>query len=258
MAIPEIASQTKGSGKPLVLLHAFPLSHVIWKDLNPPSGFQMILPDFPGFGDSPLAGTGLTLAETAQGLKNHLTQKGIDGPLVLGGISMGGYWAMEFLRQFQGLVSRVLLISTKPGSDKPEARQNRLNMADKVMKDGTGYLVEAMAPGLLGRTTLAEKPGVKDQVGRWILATRPEAVALAQRAMAQRRDQTDLLPGLKVPTLVIAGREDALIPASEAEAMAKVIPGSRLRVLEKAGHLVPLEDPSQFQKILDDFMAQPG
>ncbi len=255
MATPYIQSVEAGAGKPLVLLHAFPLSHLIWESLQPPFGYRLILADFPGFGESPLAPPGLTLAETAQGLEKHLQEKGINGPFALGGISMGGYWAMEYLRQFPNRITKVLFVSTRPGIDKPEGRQNRLNMAEKVVKEGTEFMVPAMIPGLLGKTTLAEKPGVADRVGRWIRATKPEAVALAQRAMSERRDQADLLPALRVPTLVLAGREDALIPFSEAEGMAKAVPGSQLRLLDRVGHLLPIEEPSGFQKIINDFLG---
>lgn len=255
MSIPSLKSFSVGAGKPIVLLHAFPLSHLIWKNLQAPKGYCLVLPDFPGFGDSALAPSGLTLAEAAQGLENHLREKGINESFVLGGISMGGYWAMEYLRQFPARAAKVLLVSTRPGVDKPEGRQNRLNMAEKVVKDGTEFLTQAMIPGLLGKTTLTDKPGVADQIRQWIRETKPEAVALAQRAMADRRDQTDLMPGLKAPTLIVAGSEDALIPASESERMAKAVPGSRLKILESVGHLVPLEDPASFQKILEDFLA---
>lgn len=255
MAIPQIVSTQAGSGRPLVLLHAFPLSHGMWESLRPPAGYRLILPDFPGFGESPLAPVGLTLADAAQGLENYLQQKGIKEPVVLGGISMGGYWAMEYLRQFPQRVAQILFISTRPGVDKPEGRQNRLNMADKVVREGTEFLVKAMVPGLLGKTILIEKPEVADQIGQWIRSTRPEAVALAQRAMADRRDQTGLLPALKVPTLVLAGQEDALIPPTEAQAMAQAVPGSQLRLLDHVGHLIPIEDPAGFQKIMDDFLA---
>jgi len=255
MPSPTVFSIQLGSGSPLVLLHAFPLSHLIWKNIAPPAGYRLILPDFPGFGDSPMASPGLTLADAAQGLEKHLREKGINGSIVLGGISMGGYWAMEYLRQFPNRVAKVLFISTRPGVDKPEGRQNRLNMAEKVVKEGTEFMVSAMIPGLLGKTTLAEKPKVVDQVGQWIRSTRPEAVALAQKALADRRNQTDLLPVLKVPALVLAGQEDALIPPSEAEAMSKAIPGCQLRILKRVGHLIPLEDPAEFQKIIDEFLG---
>lgn len=256
MANLEMESQVFGEGFPVVLLHAFPLSHLLWENLQTPPGFQLILPDFPGFGESPLATASFTLQEAALGLEKHLQEKGIKGPFVLGGISMGGYWALEFIRQFPGLVKGILLVSTRAGKDQPEARQKRLDTALKVEKEGTAFLAEAMVPVLLGKTTLARNTSLAKTVSRWIWAAKPVAVSLAQRAMADRRDQTDLLPGLKVKTLILAGSEDALIPNSESESMARIIPGAKLKILEQVGHLPPLEAPEIFQKHLDDFLFQ--
>ncbi len=256
MSIPVIRSQSKGSGRPLVLLHAFPLSHRIWDYIQAPEGFRLVLPDFPGFGLSPLTPHGLTLEEAATGLRNHLEESRLKEPVLLGGISMGGYWAMEFVRQFPGSVQDLILISTRPGVDKPENRQKRLEIADKVEKEGTGFLIDSMVPGLLGETTRETKPEVVEAVSQWIRETPPVAVALAQRAMANRRDQTDLLAQVKNRALVMAGLEDTLIPASEAEAMAKVLPNARLKLFQTAGHLIPLEIPGEFQKHMVEFLSR--
>src|SRR5581483_5700171 len=113
-----IRSSIYGTGSPLVLLHAFPLSHELWQGFQAPAGHQLVLPDFPGFGLSPLHNGDLTLFEAAQGLENHLRSLGLTQPITLGGISMGGYWAFEYLRLFPGRVAKLLLISTRPGTDK--------------------------------------------------------------------------------------------------------------------------------------------
>lgn len=256
MDYPFLDSQVFGSGFPVVLLHAFPLSHLIWENLQTPPGFQLILPDFPGFGSSPLAPPGLTMTDAASGLLRHLEEKGVKDPVALAGISMGGYWALEFARQFPDRVKGLVLISTKAVADKPEARQKRLEAAEKVEKEGTKALAESMIPVLLGKNTLERKPAVAQKISRWIWDTNPKAVALAQRAMADRRDQTDILPTIKVKSLVLAGSEDAMIPISESESMAKLLPDSKLTILERVGHLLPLESPETFQKSLDEFLFQ--
>src|SRR6185436_19202033 len=115
-----IRSIRRGTGKPLVLLHPFPLSNSFWESLAVPAGFQLILPNFPGFGDSTLSNP-KTIEEAARDLAEHLDELGLANPFILGGISMGGYWAMEFLRQFQNRVEGLLFISTRAGLDLPEA-----------------------------------------------------------------------------------------------------------------------------------------
>ena len=196
----------------------------------------------------------MTLYQAAQGLADHLNHLHIDQKIILGGISMGGYWAFEFLRLFPEKVQKLILVSTRPGVDKPEGRQNRLNMAEKVLRDGTEFMVDAMTPGLLGKTTLSQGTRVSGRLAQWIKATKPEAVAMAQRAMAQRRDQNDLLKSLTVPSLILAGQEDTLIPASEAQTMSELIPGAQLEIIEKVGHLIPMEAPEVFGDSVEKFL----
>jgi len=250
----EIASVFEGFGQPIVLLHAFPLSHKLWEKVKVKDYYLTIKPDFPGFGLSPLTGPEFTLSDFVKGLEAHLTDQNIEKPFVLAGISMGGYSAFEYVRQFPEQVQKLILISTRAGVDKPEGRENRLKMAEKIEKDGISGLADTMIPGLLGKTTLSQKPQVVERVRGWINQTSPAAVALAQRAMAARRDQNDLLPALKAKVAVFAGREDTLIPCSEAEAMAKVIPGCQLKIFDQAGHLIPIEAPKEFQKSLEEFL----
>jgi len=249
-----MTSSNPQSDQVVVLLHAFPLSKQLWNQLKPIPGYRFITPDFPGFGTEPLAAPGLTLELEAQHLNRQLMVQNIDKPFIVAGISMGGYLAFEYYRQFPERVDRLILISTRAGVDKPEGRQNRLNMAEKVEKEGVGYLAEAMVPGLLGKATLADKPEVKRQLREWILNTSPQAVALAQRAMANRRDQTDLLAQIKARTLILAGQEDVLIAPTEAVTMGQLIPNSQVKLLDQVGHLVPIESPNQFQKSLRDFL----
>ena len=73
--------------------------------------------------------------------------------------------------------------------------------------------------------------------------------------MAERRDQSGFLSQIQVPALVIAGQEDPLIPKSESKNMARSIPRSVLKTVEGVGHLVPMEDPDAFSKILSKFLS---
>ncbi|HVZ80891.1 MAG TPA: alpha/beta hydrolase [bacterium] len=250
----ELRSKVIGTGRPFVFLHAFPLSHELFDDWSGIEGFELILPDFPGFGLTPLYPEEPTLDRVAEALAEHLKHMGIHEKIVLGGISMGGYWAFEFLRLYPEMVGKLLLASTRPGPDKPEGRAGRLTMADRVLQQGTEFMVDAMTPALLGKTTLAQGDRITGRLAQWIRVTRPEAVAGAQRAMAQRRDQTEFLTSLQVPTLILAGAEDTLIPPAEAHRMKELIPNSQLVTIEKAGHLLPLEAPRIFQSSIESFV----
>jgi pimeloyl-ACP methyl ester carboxylesterase len=247
----DLQSKSMGGGKPLFLLHGFPLSSQMWDGLQPPKGFRLILPDFPGFGLTPLTHEKIDFKALSFALEAHLKALGIDGPITLGGISMGGYWSLEFARLFPERLERLILISTRAGLDKPEAHQKRLTMAERVIEEGMGGFVAGMVPGLLSQTTLTTRPQVVQKLSQWVAGAPPAAVALAQKVMADRRDQTDLLPTIKAQTLILAGQEDTLIAPTESQAMAKLIPHSELKILERVGHLIPLEDPGGFQAIFN-------
>jgi 3-oxoadipate enol-lactonase len=87
-----------------------------------------------------------------------------------------------------------------------------------------------------------------------MLGVSPEGAAAALRAMASRRDQTDLLPSIDVPTLIVVGDEDSITPPADAEAMGAKIEGSRLVVIEGAGHLSNVERPERFNRALVEFL----
>ncbi len=247
---------TIGIGQPIVLLHAFPLNHEMFS-LKEIDGYQIILPDFPGFGLSNMEMTDYSLETLAGSLKAQLDGfLGKPRPWILGGISMGGYLAFELIRQFPQSVSKLILISTRAGIDTPEARQNRLNMAENVLKSGIDNLVETMPQGLLGAATKASKPNVIQMVQNLIRQANPKAVSLAQRAMAQRRNQTSLLERIKQKTLILAGSEDILIQPAESKSMANSMPNGQLHLIEGVGHLIPVEAPELFENRIRGFKLE--
>jgi len=147
------------------------------------------------------------------------------------------------------------LMSTRAGMDAPEARQKRLVTAERALREGVSWLPETTLPGLLGASTKSANQEVVERVRAMIAGASAEGVATAQRAMADRRDQTQLLSGVSQKTLILAGHEDSLIPIAESRAMAQVIPGARTVFWEKVGHLPPLEAPDLFGLELERFLS---
>jgi 3-oxoadipate enol-lactonase len=246
--------EEKGEGEPLLLLHAFPLSGRMW-DPQLGLGFRCIIPDLSGFGSSeatPEICRMSDLATDAAALLDHL---GITERVVLGGLSMGGYAALAFAEKYPERLSRLILADTRAGADSPEARDKRLAAARDVMEKGSGILVEATVPKLLGASTRSRRPDLAKQVGQWIAEAPPAGVAAAQRGMAARPDRSAVLPRIAVPTLILVGEEDELTPPEESRRMAEGIPGSRLEILRGAGHLSSLEVPEDFNRVLAEFLS---
>jgi pimeloyl-ACP methyl ester carboxylesterase len=248
---------TSGAGTPLVLLHAFPLDGRMWApQVEALSGtYQVIVPDLRGFGaarEQAVEEAGMDLL--ADDLARLLDDRGLD-QVVLGGLSLGGYVALAFLRGHADRVSGLVLLDTKATADGDQARAARLEMAERVLAEGSGFVPEAMLPRLLGETSREHRPELVEKVTALILEQDPKAIAGAQRGMAARAATTDVLGSISVPTLVVTGEEDTVTGPEVGRDLAAGIPGSRFLLVEEAGHLVNLEQPEIVNEALLDFLA---
>jgi pimeloyl-ACP methyl ester carboxylesterase len=253
----ELYFRDAGSGPPLVLLHAFPLSSAMWLAQREAlsDAFRVITPDLRGFGGSPLGDDEPSLDAGADDVAALLDRLGLDS-VVLGGLSMGGYTAMAFLRRHPGRVTALVLADTKATADSTQAAANRQRIASRLETDATtDVLVTDVLPGLLGETTTRDRPMVAGRVRALVEAAPPSAAAWAQRAMAIRPDSVDTLGACDVPALVLRGDEDALSSQADTDAMVQALPHGRLVVLPGAGHLSAVETPEPFVDALGAFLA---
>lgn len=245
----------------LVLLHAFPLDRTIFDDVVGPvvdAGWDVVAPDLRGFGESAYGPDGPddepSLAAVARDVLAGLDRLGV-AAAVVGGVSLGGYVAMELLRTAPERVAGLVLIDTKAGADTPEARENRLRIAAEMESTGDVHaLAESMLPGLLGPTSLGEQPQVVARVRRLVEAADPRAVAWMQRAMAARPDSIPDLDAYPGPVRMIWGEQDAL--ASRADQDAMVATGADLVVIPDAGHLAVLERPAAVAAALVEYLVR--
>jgi pimeloyl-ACP methyl ester carboxylesterase len=254
---PAPPAATSGAGTPLVLLHAFPLDGRMWApQVEALAGtYQVIVPDLRGFGaarDQAVEEAGMDLL--ADDLLRLLDDRGLDR-VVLGGLSLGGYVALAFLRRHADRVSGLVLLDTKASADGDQARADRLKMAERVLAEGNDFVPEVMLPKLLGQTSREHRPEVVEKVTALIREQTPRAIAGAQRGMAARAATTDVLATIKVPTLVVTGEEDVVTGPEIGRDLAAGIPGARFLLVEEAGHLVNLEQPEIVNEALLDFLA---
>ncbi|HEX8117533.1 MAG TPA: alpha/beta fold hydrolase [Pyrinomonadaceae bacterium] len=245
---------TGGGGAALVLLHGFPFDRSMWRGQAEALGreFRVIAPDLRGLGETTSDGD-VTIEGMADDVAALLDELHLES-VVLGGLSMGGYVAFEFFRRFPERVRALVLADTRPQADTDEGRRAREENARRALNEGMAPIVESMLPKLLTASTSERGGEVLERVRAMMLGTRPEGAAAALRAMALRRDQTGLLPSINVPTLIVVGSEDSITPPADAEAMRAKIEGSRLVVVEGAGHLSNVEQAEQFDRALVEFL----
>jgi len=251
--------RSEGKGTTVLLLHAFPLSSFMWEQELEEIGrvAHVLTPDLPGFGGSARQKTPSipVMAEEVGALLDHLR---IHEPVVLGGLSMGGYVAFEFLRRYPKRVRGLMLFSTRAEADSPEVRASRLKTVEALKTEGFEAFAKKISRKLVGETTLKTKLHLADKVTAMIMANRADGVIDALYAMAERRDSSDLLEGIHEPCLIISGDEDVIIPPIQAIGMCQRIEGAQLHTVLKAGHLVNLECPQVFDLAVHDFLQSCG
>lgn len=247
----------EGSGLPVVFIHAFPLNQTMWDDQVAALRHRCrtITLDLRGFGNSYAPPGPYAMDQMADDVRGLLSLLNVD-QAVLTGLSMGGYVALAFYRNYPDAVRAMVLADTRASADTHEARSRRIKSAARAESEGSSAIADDMVPLLLGKSSQETRPKIVERVREMIRANSAHGIAGAQRGMAERRDSTYILPGIDVPVLIIVGAEDVLTPPVEAENLRGGIPHARLRVIEGAGHLSNLEQPEQFNAELIAFLAE--
>ncbi len=250
----ELAFHREGTGPIILFLHGFPFDHTMYLQvvrlLSPE--FDCIVPDLHGFGNSSSSAgeTIVTMKQFAEEIAALLDALGITSPIILCGLSMGGYIAMEFARMFPDRLQALLLCDTRTSPDSPEVRQNRYRLAISVTQTGMSPVAESMIPNLLASKTLETSPQTVEFLRQMICSQNPAGTAAAARGMAEREDTTSLLEKMDFIVGFICGSEDKPSPPSVMKEMAYRTPIGRYHEIKDAGHLTPLEQPESYAKIV--------
>ncbi len=251
-----ITTTDQGEGLPaLLFVHGFPLSRGAWGKQVPALAptHRVLAPDLRGLGESGATEGTIPMTRYADDLAELLRALKL-GPVVLVGHSMGGYVALAFLDRHPHLACGLVLVGTRAGADSAEAAGKRRATAAKVRTEGTGFVLDDMAPKMLAGEHPQED--LVRQVRALMASATPAGVAGALEGMAERADHTAALGRIGVPTLVVTGAEDTLIPPSESVFLAQHIVGAELEIIPGAGHLVAFEQPEAFNRRLLAWLAR--
>jgi 3-oxoadipate enol-lactonase len=253
-AVSDLKIHDSGEGTALLMLHAFPLEASMWDaQVAALSGrYRCLRPDFWGCGGSPPPPGAPTIDGYAATVLRELDERDVADFAVCGS-SMGGYIAFALLRAAPHRVRALVLTGTRAAADSDAARAARLEMAEQVRSDGTEAIVETMTERLLCPRCRVEVH-IADPVRGRIRRCSTDGVIAAIEAIVGRPDSTPMLRDIHVPTLVVCGTADVIVPIEESRAMADAIPGSRLQELEGTAHLGNLEQPMAFSALLGDFL----
>jgi len=237
--------EVHGEGPPLILTHGYSSTSAMWQGQIAPLSqrHKLVLWDMRGHGQSdyPQDPNAYSEALTVADMAALLDEVGA-GSAIVGGLSLGGYMSLAFYRAYPARVRALLIIDTGPGFKKDEAREawNRraLDTADRLERDGLFVLKSASRE----RSTVEHRDA--------------QGLALAARGMLTQRDARviELLPQIKVPSLIVVGADDTPFLAAS-NYMAAKIPGAKKVVIPHAGHAVNIDQPQAFIDAVLPFLA---
>lgn len=244
-----------GHGQPILFVHGFPLNHTMWNAqiaaFSPTH--HVIAPDLRGFGRSEVTPGMVSMDRFADDLNALLDTRNISEPVTLCGLSMGGYVACRFIEKYPQRLRSLILCDTRAAADTPESAQNRLTLAERILKEGPEPAT-AMLPNLVSPQTARNRPEVLEELREMILSTSPEGIAAALRGMAKRSDSTNLLAKIRIPVLLIVGTDDRLAPPNEMRRLAELIPTAEFVEIPEAGHMAPMENPAATNAAIERFL----
>jgi pimeloyl-ACP methyl ester carboxylesterase len=195
-----------------------------------------------------------TRSDTMAGLAADVLRDAPFERFALAGLSMGGYVALEMVRQAAHRVTRLALLDTSARADTPEQVNKREGLIALARRGPFLGVIQALLPFLLHPVRLSDGKLVAT-VKEMAKNTGCETFIRQERAIMSRADSLPLLPSIACPTLVLCGRQDTLTPLDRHEEIARTIPGAHLAVIEDCGHLSTLERPAEASQALRRWLS---
>jgi pimeloyl-ACP methyl ester carboxylesterase len=188
--------------------------------------------------------------DTMQGMAAEVLRRS-PARFAIAGFSMGGYVALEVLRQAPERVTKLALIDSGARADSPEQTATRKAAIAECSEGRYAAVIEGMLPLLLHPSRLVDPLADLVRAMAWRVGS--EAFVRRHQALMSRSDARDVLAGSNIPVRIVCGREDRLTPLTRSEEIAEIAKGSRLSVVEDCGHMPLLERPQAATALLRDW-----
>jgi pimeloyl-ACP methyl ester carboxylesterase len=253
----KINVETRGSGRILFLIHGFPLNLEMWQpQIERFSEHNRVIAlDLRGHGQTPPTPGPYTMDLLADDCVEVLSALGVKEPVVVCGLSMGGYISFALYRRYPHIFSGLILAATRAGSDTDQTRNNREKAIKDTQQYGSAPVLDNMLKVLLAPRSYHSNPELVDNLAGILSQTSVEGIIAAQEGMKSRPDSSSTLGEIQVPTLIFHGEQDQIISEDESKYLAAGIPDSMLEIIPNAGHMLNLEQPGLFNDAADRFLS---
>lgn len=262
----EVTYAEIGEGEPIIFVHGLAGCWRNWLENMPHFGerYRAIALDLPGFGDSPMPDWEISMPNYGRMLNEFCERLGLERVAALVGNSMGGFVATEAVNEEPERYERLVLVSAA-GVSLSEAKGRRFEAVARTIKAAAPLFLDA------DRDIWLKRPLGRRAAFGWVIRTperlRPELMKeqvkpglnsegfVSALASMVGYDTRQRLPEIEIPTLIIWGLSDRIVPVAAALRYHRLIPRSRLEIFERTGHVPELERPLRFNRLLDEFIA---
>jgi len=240
---------------PVIFLHGFPFDKSMWKGQldNLKSSNRVIAIDIRGFGKSTDEDTPLCIDLFSEDLMAFMDKLNIKKAIVCG-LSMGGFIALNAIKRFPERFEALILCDTQCIADTAEVKENRYKTIEQINRDGVTEFNEEFIKSVFHPNSLTNKTELVENLRSIVFSNSKEIIIAGVTALAERSENCSILGVIRIPTLIICGREDAVTPLGQSEFMHEHIEGSSLKIINNAGHVSNLEQPEEFNKYILDFL----
>lgn len=241
---------------PIIFLHGYPFDKTMWQGQLAflQSSYRLLPCDIRGFGKSTDQDSSLSIDLFAQDLVLFMDALKIDKAIVCG-LSMGGFIALNAQKRFPERFEALILCDTQCIPDSPEVKEKRYATIEEISTNGAAEFNEGFIKSVFHKSTLANKKELVEKLRQVVFFNSKHIIKQGLVALAERSETCSSLNEIRIPTLIICGREDEVTPLAQSEQMHASITGSILQVIEHAGHVSNLEQPDIFNQHLRNFLS---
>jgi 3-oxoadipate enol-lactonase len=239
----------------VIFIHGFPFNKNMWEMQTEAlkSNYRVISYDVRGYGDSPALRNNFSLDELTNDLMTLINTLQLR-KVALCGLSMGGYIALNAVEKYPERFSALILSDTHCLPDTRETKKDKMKILNCIKSKGLRNFADKSMKYFFASTSLKRKKEIVATARKMILSTSVSSICNTLLDLEQKREACSHLSEIKIPVLIMVGKEDAITPPTMARYMHEKIKGSSFYIIEYAGHLPNLENTDEFNRHLQKFM----
>jgi pimeloyl-ACP methyl ester carboxylesterase len=243
----------------IIFIHGFPLNKSMWETQAEAlkESYRVIAYDIRGHGNAEPGIDDFFIELFVLDLLRLMEKLRIEKS-ILCGLSLGGYIALNAVLKHPDRFDGLILNDTQCIADTPEIKENRCQAIIRIMKNGVEPYADEIIKNLFAPESFTKKKNVVATVREMIIGTTKHSLCNTLHALAERKETCTQLHEINIPVLIMVGKEDKITPIAAAQQMHEKILNSKLEIIQQAGHLSNLEDPTAFNTHLVKFLELVG